>query len=322
MTTPDLGSYSGPPPRAGKPWWFWLLLGCGVTVVLVIAGVAVLGAILFPVFQQGRAAGRAAACASNGMRIGRCLGHSHAGERPAAATRKQWEDAALAFTPQNPRLFVCPADEAVRNAAGRESSYAFNSLQSGANLARIARPAQVVLAFDSDAHRWNAADRAASFSRRATGGGEAAQSGRWSLAMGTWSSWRPRPGGQARVTSKLNRKKGSGRAPREPGGGGLDDRRLAGGVGARPGGLEPGGGERGGRGGLPASGGSGHAQPGDQMGRAARIRERAGRAGALLREAGVVPRARAGTIPDPAARFSMNTERRSPSARSTSAATT
>jgi hypothetical protein len=38
----DLSGYA-PPPRAGKPWWIWLLGGCGGCAMVVVVGIVFLG---------------------------------------------------------------------------------------------------------------------------------------------------------------------------------------------------------------------------------------------------------------------------------------
>jgi hypothetical protein len=80
---------------------------------------------------------------------------------------------------QNRRVFVCPDDTAQsarvaalpdpplssRSFAG-PCSFAFNSAMSGMILAAVVSPGVQPVLFDSNAGRWNAADRLTSFARR------------------------------------------------------------------------------------------------------------------------------------------------------------
>src|SRR5437588_3045887 len=62
MQTP--GPTYGPPQRRGLPGWAWAVIGCGL-VAFLIGPIAILAAILFPVFAQAREKARAASCLSN-----------------------------------------------------------------------------------------------------------------------------------------------------------------------------------------------------------------------------------------------------------------
>jgi len=42
----------GPPPRSGRPWWVWLLFGCGGCALLAAIGVAVVGFLGFNTYKS------------------------------------------------------------------------------------------------------------------------------------------------------------------------------------------------------------------------------------------------------------------------------
>ena len=58
-----------PPTRRGLPGWAWALIGCGLFGML-LGPIAIIAAILFPVFAQARESARQTACASNMRQLG------------------------------------------------------------------------------------------------------------------------------------------------------------------------------------------------------------------------------------------------------------
>lgn len=156
------GSY---PAQQGKPWWVWALIGCGGLTVVGGGMIAILAAILFPVFAQAREKARQSSCSSNVKQIAQGLliyAQDNQDRLPPAAA---WSDAALSTT-RNPGVFRCPSDRGADGAAGNRSSYAFNSGQSRGRLAAVASPGQTPMLFESSAGRWNAADPLKSFTVR------------------------------------------------------------------------------------------------------------------------------------------------------------
>src|SRR5204863_9941199 len=73
MTQPYQPPYPSGSPGPGKPWWVWLLVGCGALAVMGIGGIAILGAILFPVFAQAREKARATVCITHERRLAEAL---------------------------------------------------------------------------------------------------------------------------------------------------------------------------------------------------------------------------------------------------------
>src|SRR5579875_1419300 len=97
--------FTPPPPRRGMPAWGWVLIGC-VPVFLIFV-VAILAAILFPVFAKARDKARATSCESNErqMMLGLMQYAQDNDENfPASAT---WMDATAAYhVPE--QAFHCP----------------------------------------------------------------------------------------------------------------------------------------------------------------------------------------------------------------------
>jgi type II secretory pathway pseudopilin PulG len=142
-------------PRRGlSPWAIVLLVlaGCGVLMTVIIA---ILAAILFPVFAQAREAARKAACRSNQKQIATAIQMYHLdhGVLPAAAS---WQ---TDITPYlgDPKVFTCPSRPGVLNA------YAYNAALQRRDLAKFADPSVTPMVFESSAGAANAADRLESF---------------------------------------------------------------------------------------------------------------------------------------------------------------
>jgi prepilin-type processing-associated H-X9-DG protein len=127
-----------------------------IELLVVIAIIAVLAAILFPVFAQAREKARGITCISNGRQIGMALQlyvqdhdetlplNSHQG---AAAS---WLLTLQPYT-RNSLLYRCPSDHSgnwtaplAGQTAVRRSSYGINGLVNGKSLASITAPAECV----------------------------------------------------------------------------------------------------------------------------------------------------------------------------------
>src|SRR5437899_9892670 len=107
MTQPYDYPYPGPQSRPGKPWWVWLLVGCGALAVMGIGGIAILGAILFPVFAQARERARATVCISHERRLAEAVlqySQDYDGRGPAAGA---WCDQLLPALGEE-QSFICP----------------------------------------------------------------------------------------------------------------------------------------------------------------------------------------------------------------------
>jgi prepilin-type processing-associated H-X9-DG protein len=143
------------PQRRRSPWAIVLIVlaGCGAVSVVLIA---ILAAILFPVFAQARESARRVSCMSNQRRIANAL-LTYAADRgrfPAAAT---WQQDIAPYLKDGPPVFVCPSRRQVPN------GYAYNSVVAGRDPDSIANPSALPLVFESSVGTPNAADRVQSF---------------------------------------------------------------------------------------------------------------------------------------------------------------
>ena len=145
-----------------------------IELLVVIAIIAVLAAVLFPVFAQARESGRRSACMSNMRQLGtalamyiddsdeRCFffGHNSQLSRvdplaPLGATRaNRWWNQIMPYTRTAGGLLVCPSDggrvpHATENGLGGNPlvprSYVANRAAESLFLATVEFPAQIVL---------------------------------------------------------------------------------------------------------------------------------------------------------------------------------
>jgi len=144
-----------------------------IELLVVIAIIAVLAAILFPVFAQAREAARRTSCLSNMRQLGMGLdmyiqdndhlcfffGHDRDLSRlnpsaPLRATREnRWWNQILPYTRNNGALLVCPSDSGrlphatEDGQAGRPRvprSYVANRMVEGLSLAAVDTPADII----------------------------------------------------------------------------------------------------------------------------------------------------------------------------------
>jgi len=109
-----------------------------------------LGLVLMPNFNWPRPAARRVSCQSNLKQLSNALRLYAADYDEHLPPAGKWTSA---IRPTNDRLFRCPSD----SVGIRVPSYAVNSNTSGRSSDSAPAEAAVVLLFDSDLHRWNAA---------------------------------------------------------------------------------------------------------------------------------------------------------------------
>lgn len=115
-----------------------------IELLVVIAIIAILAAILFPVFSRAKEAGQRASCISNLKQLGTgfnlysqdwqddvalsCVGPVAAGSNPIdrASTYVTWDAAIFSYAKNNKKLFKCPSDPLPRPAGRYPRSYSMN----------------------------------------------------------------------------------------------------------------------------------------------------------------------------------------------------
>ncbi len=133
-----------------------------IELLVVIAIIAILAAILFPVFAQAREKARQTACLSNTKQIGTAfMMYTQDYDEYLPLTTyplpsNSWTDQAQPYI-KNRQLFRCPSDDSDNwNAATnpRRSSYFLNAYMGGAsrfgNLSSVASPAGVIYIGESN----------------------------------------------------------------------------------------------------------------------------------------------------------------------------
>jgi prepilin-type processing-associated H-X9-DG protein len=157
-----LPPYQPPPPKGGVPVWVWILLGVGGCFVF---GIAILAAILFPVFAQAREKARQTACLSNVkmMSTGIMMYAQDYDERFPIA--EQWTTGIEPYT-KNERIFNCPTlnpasqygSESSGSSGSVVYSYGFNKELSRLEMYKILDPRSAVMLFESDKKTKDATD--------------------------------------------------------------------------------------------------------------------------------------------------------------------
>ena len=146
------------PPKKGLSGWAIAGIIVGGGCFLLFFGVAILGAILFPVFAQAREKARQSACLSNLKQMSmamRMYALDHNGAYPASAGWMYGLDPYVrrrSATASESDVFRCPS------VPRGQHGYAMNSRASGANLQRLLSPATLVTLYDSRNLARNASD--------------------------------------------------------------------------------------------------------------------------------------------------------------------
>lgn len=145
-----------------------------IELLVVIAIIAILAAILFPVFAQARAKARQASCLSNMRQLGMGLqmyyqdydealffmAHNVDRSRvspvapiPAAADNRWWNQI-LPYTTNVPSLLICPDDSGRKGhpADNKPRSYVANRAAEGLMLAQIDTPAEIIVVTEKSSH--------------------------------------------------------------------------------------------------------------------------------------------------------------------------
>lgn len=154
-------------PRRNSTWIIVLSVGGGCLVVS-LAIVAVLAAILFPVFAQARSAARRANSMSHGKQLAMSLmmyTQDYDNRLPPAAG---WQNGLAPYNGDR-MIYQCP------ERPGVVPAYAYNQLLDRRPLKQVLSGAQTPALFESSLGVQNAADQLGSFAtpHRATGGQQA-----------------------------------------------------------------------------------------------------------------------------------------------------
>jgi prepilin-type processing-associated H-X9-DG protein len=134
----------------------WVIVGCAILGGLGII-MAILAAILFPVFAQAREKARTASCQSNLKQISLAVLMYCQDYDERLPMSHNWTDATYAYV-RNQSLHYCPS-------APSQYGYAYNANLGGREMVKIRAPAELVALFESTAGRANAADGGTSLAR-------------------------------------------------------------------------------------------------------------------------------------------------------------
>lgn len=148
--------YPPPPARKGLPVWAWVLIGC-IPVGLIFV-IALLAAILFPVFAKARDKARSLSCMSNERQMALGLmqyAQDNDNNLPASAT---WMDQTKVYV-RSDQPYHCPS---VWNQDPAKYGYAYNSSLSSGNLGKISAPESTNAIYDSTNLNRNASDASTS----------------------------------------------------------------------------------------------------------------------------------------------------------------
>jgi prepilin-type N-terminal cleavage/methylation domain-containing protein/prepilin-type processing-associated H-X9-DG protein len=154
-----------------------------IELLVVIAIIAILAAILFPVFARAREKARQTACVSNLKQIGLAslMYAQDYDERTAGLRQYTWGTAPIGpwgvgngcwlcpmcsgdldpYT-KNTQLYLCPSTATAQGAGGHGGSYGYNCAVNGIKLAQLQAVAEIPMFVDAQCHYVNPdADRTA-----------------------------------------------------------------------------------------------------------------------------------------------------------------
>jgi hypothetical protein len=163
MSHPHYDNQPVTPRRSSSPWVIVLIV-IGGCLVAGIAGAAILGALMFPVFARARSAARRTACMSNVKQLSLAVmmyAQDHDEKLPSAAA---WQAGTAPYS-RDPRALICP------EALNLPSGYAYNRMLNHRSLAAVLLPASTPELYDSTLGTPNASDKLQSFAPRHLGVG-------------------------------------------------------------------------------------------------------------------------------------------------------
>jgi prepilin-type processing-associated H-X9-DG protein len=134
------------------PAWAWVLIGC--IPVALIGVIAIVAAILFPVFAQAREKARETSCMSNEKQLSLGLLQYVQDNDDQFPTASEWMDKTAAYVGAD-RIYHCPS---VWGQDPTKYGYAFNSALGDEGLSAIADPRTTPELYDSTDLSRNATD--------------------------------------------------------------------------------------------------------------------------------------------------------------------
>ena len=147
------------PPPGGKSPVVVILLVLGGCATVGVVGVAVLAAILFPVFAQAKEASRKATCLTHLKHLSiavQMYTQDHDGRYPISSN---WESATTPYH-RNTGLLTCPSE------ASATPGYAFNAALDRLHQDRVKAPKRQPVLFESILKKPSGSDRLESFNTR------------------------------------------------------------------------------------------------------------------------------------------------------------
>jgi prepilin-type processing-associated H-X9-DG protein len=148
-----------PPRRQGMSPWIIVLIVLGGCGTIGIAVIAIVAAILFPVFAQAREAARSASCQSNLKQISTAILMYAQDYDEVLPPKSNWQDGVDPYV-RNPAVYTCPS------APGLPNAYAYNSRLDRRSMDDIPFPAAQPMVFESHLGARNGSDELGSFALR------------------------------------------------------------------------------------------------------------------------------------------------------------